>query len=85
MPTTRNGYTPGTRGVVLRSIEASLECGTPYNHYSHWEPSVSNEENPLKYGAEVFAHHCLPDGTPLTIEERRYIAGIIINHIKEGE
>ena len=86
MPTTRHsycGYPSG--GVVLGLVEENLECSPPRNNYSPWQPSVSNEDDPIAFGSEVFAHHSMPDGTPLTTEELRYLADIIVNDLKKGE
>lgn len=52
-----------------------------------WSPlGYDPEVDPIRHGTEAFFQRSLPDGTPLGVEERKYLAAIVVNHLKqEGE
>lgn len=82
MPTTRyKGAYSFAPAIGLRS-EVPKSQYSDYNLKRPWTPEVSEVEDPIAYGEEVFFHKSLPDGTSLSTEELRYIAAIVVNEYK---
>lgn len=86
MPNTRHmHFSPDFRRPLPDASEL-LEVNYPaFIDTSSWIPNVTQEQDSTTFGIEVFMHRRMPDGTPLTTEERQYIAAVAIKNLKEGE
>lgn len=87
MPTTRqmvhHGDPEARKPISFAEIEARGYQSRPGYIDTHpWRPTVSEVDSPIEYGMEVFFHKRMPDGTPLDVEDRRFIAAIVMNSLK---
>ena len=84
MPTTRHGYSRSAHAIGALHAESNAFRYVEEGRHGRWKPLYNPESNPIRHGIEAFFQRTLPDGHPLTPDERKFIAGLAIEQLKEG-